>query len=120
MFAAQLMWDASMAASIDAALSKHGPDTTVVAINGKFHSEEGMGCVEKLRGLRPGVRILNVVIVPVGNLHDLEECPEELHSHGDYVILTDGTQVNSFMQLYEADSCTYDRDDDDDGGRTKD
>ena len=29
----------------------------VVAVNGKFHSEEGLGTVEKLVALRPEVRV---------------------------------------------------------------
>ena len=55
MLAAQLMWDASMALSINTALASY-PGAMVVAVNGKFHSEERLGTVEKLVALRPEVR----------------------------------------------------------------
>lgn len=61
-FAAQCIKDDTMAASIAAALDAH-PGLPVVHWNGMFHSDFGLGTVERLRRRRPGLNIAVVSMV---------------------------------------------------------
>jgi uncharacterized iron-regulated protein len=62
-FRAQLVWDATMAGSMNAALDDGA--TRVVHVCGRFHCSGFGGTVEELRQLRPDVRIVVVVVDPV-------------------------------------------------------
>ena len=59
----QSLWDATMSHSISAFLETN-PSTTVVQVNGSFHSDEHLGTVEQLFRYRPGTKIAVVSIVP--------------------------------------------------------
>ncbi|MCW8344891.1 ChaN family lipoprotein [Vibrio sp. ZSDZ65] len=61
-FAAQLTWDATMAESIVHFLRAH-PDTQVMHIAGKFHTENGLGTASQILKLEPKLNVL--VISPV-------------------------------------------------------
>ncbi len=58
MFRSQNVWDATMADSVARAIS-HG-NGPVVLVVGQFHVDFNGGLVERLRALRPGVRILTI------------------------------------------------------------
>jgi uncharacterized iron-regulated protein len=57
---AQLVWDATMAASI--ARAKRGGATKIVHIVGQFHSDYNGGTVQELRRRSPGVKILTITM----------------------------------------------------------
>ena len=59
-FRAQLVWDATMAASMNAAFDDGA--IRVVHICGRFHCSGFGGTVEELRQLRPDVRVLVIVV----------------------------------------------------------
>ena len=80
-FYAQLARDNTMAASIAHALDAH-PNHQVMAINGAFHSDGGLGAVEALKRLKPHVTI--VVLSPheqPSEAADLTAVAEQ----GDYI-----------------------------------
>lgn len=62
-FRSQMLWDATMAASIDQAMD-HGVNK-VVHVVGQFHSDFEGGTVQQLRARRPEVRILTISLQPV-------------------------------------------------------
>jgi len=62
-YEAQCVKDETMAESVAAALA---PGVTVVHVNGSFHSDEGLGTVERLRRRRPDARVLVVSVAPPG------------------------------------------------------
>ena len=82
---AQALWDATMAFSISEELS-HEPGSLVLNINGRFHSEQGMGIPEHLRHYCPGVQILTVTILSEKNFPNFDE---KFRGFGDFVIITD-------------------------------
>jgi uncharacterized iron-regulated protein len=59
---AQSLWDAGMAHAIAEALAQV-PRALVVHLNGRFHSEEGLGIPEHLAAYRKGTRMLIVTVV---------------------------------------------------------
>ena len=73
-YEAQCVKDETMAESVAAALA---PGTTVVHVNGSFHSDEGFGAVDRLRRRRPDARVLVISVAPAGT---------EAGTLGDYVI----------------------------------
>ncbi len=82
---AQALWDASMAFSIAEAL-KREPGTLVLNINGRFHSEQGLGIPEHLPDYSPDARIITVTILPDKCFPDFNE---KFRGFGDFVIITD-------------------------------
>lgn len=62
MLDAQSLWDASMAHAVAETLARV-PQALVVHINGRFHSEEGLGVPEHLAAYRKGTRMLVVTVV---------------------------------------------------------
>ncbi|QUW04767.1 ChaN family lipoprotein [Chloracidobacterium validum] len=62
MLDSQSLWDASMAHAIAEALAA-SPQPLVLHVNGRFHSEEGMGIPEHLAAYRKGTRMLSVTVV---------------------------------------------------------
>ena len=62
-YEAQCVKDETMAESVAAALAT---GVTVVHVNGSFHSDEGLGTVERLRRRRPDARVLVVSVAPPG------------------------------------------------------
>jgi hypothetical protein len=118
---AQSLWDASMAYSIAQHLQANpGPESLVVHICGKFHTEGRLGIPEHLQGYMgsQSVRLAVVTFVPVpalqvpegeGALHRMY--PETAFSKpGDFVVLTDASRDRSFSWERSADpTCVYNR-----------
>ncbi len=84
MMSAQSLWDASMAYSIARRLKKSGK-TLVLNINGKFHSEQGLGIVEHLKEYMPSAKIMTITILKDENF---KEFHQKLKGYGDFIILT--------------------------------
>lgn len=83
---AQSLWDATMAYAISEHL-KRQPQTLVLHVNGKFHSEARLGAPEHLLRYRPGTRILVVTVEPEADFGTFDATR---HTRlGDFVILTD-------------------------------
>ena len=101
MLDAQVLWDATMASNINDKLkARRSNNPLVLHINGKFHSEEGLGVAEKLRQLDPTIRIRIVTLVPTlpeEDLSTLQQLPVDLWNHGDYVILTNSQLKRSYQ-----------------------
>ncbi len=90
---AQSLWDASMAFSI-ASFLEDNPETTVVNINGAFHSNEHLGTVDQLMRYRPNTRVAVISLVPHESFPAFD--PEELSKLGEVIIVTDPSwQPNS-------------------------
>jgi uncharacterized iron-regulated protein len=62
MLDAQSLWDAGMAHAIAETLAQV-PRALVIHLNGRFHSEEGLGIPEHLAAYRKGTRMLMVTVV---------------------------------------------------------
>lgn len=82
----QSLWDATMAHSIAAFLEK-SPETTVVQVNGSFHSNEALGTVEQLLRYRPETRVAVISILPDPAFPAFDK--EPLAVLGDVIIITD-------------------------------
>jgi uncharacterized iron-regulated protein len=83
LYAAQCLKDDTMAESIQRFLEEN-PDTRVVSYQGDFHSAFGLGIPGKLRGLRPGVRIAVITIVPLEDT--ASAVPGEYAGQGNFLI----------------------------------
>ena len=85
-YAAQCVKDATMAESIARALDARGEDAPlVVHWNGAFHSDFGLGTVERLRKRRPELNIAVVSMISSRNVHRRLENDEV--DKGHFVIL---------------------------------
>ncbi len=84
MMGAQSLWDASMAYSIANRL-KNNDKGLVLNINGKFHSEQGLGIVEHLKAYMPGVKIMTITVLTDNNFSKFNR---DLKGYGDFIILT--------------------------------
>ncbi|MFH2001123.1 MAG: ChaN family lipoprotein [Planctomycetota bacterium] len=82
----QSLWDATMAHTI-ASFMEREPGTTVVQVNGSFHSNEGLGTVEQLLRYRPETKIAVISILPDSTFPAFDK--ESLGCLGDIVIVTD-------------------------------
>lgn len=69
-YAAQLAWDATMAESIVDYMVAH-PDSQVMHIAGKFHTEQALGTATQIQQLNPNLSI--VVITPVSDIASASE-----------------------------------------------
>jgi uncharacterized iron-regulated protein len=79
LFESQCAKDETMAESVASRLK---PGATVVHVNGAFHSDEGLGTVERLRRRRPDARVL---VVSIGR----GAAPSSAHrALGDFVVWT--------------------------------
>lgn len=83
LYRSQALWDATMAASILEARSRHR-GALVFHVNGAFHSDDDGGIVAMLRRAAPGIRILNISLVPKDG-PDLDELDRGI---ADIVIYT--------------------------------
>jgi uncharacterized iron-regulated protein len=90
---AQSLWDATMAHSIVEALNKT-PNSLVLQVNGKFHSEERMGIPDHVPAYRKGARMMTVTILPGEGFPNFNA--GALGRLGDFVILTDPTVPRTF------------------------
>jgi uncharacterized iron-regulated protein len=82
---AQSLWDSAMAHAIARQLEQN-PQSLILNINGKFHSEKGLGIPEHLKKYRPGVRIL---IITMLSPESFPAFTDEHRFLGDFIILTD-------------------------------
>jgi len=82
---AQALWDASMGHAVVEALGR-GPDRFVIHVAGSFHVERGTGVPERIEDLRPGTRIVSVVMRRTDSPAAWD--PEAHTDLGDFVILT--------------------------------
>lgn len=71
-FSSQLVWDATMAASIAAALDRDDVDR-VIHLVGRFHSDFEGGTIREVKRLKPGVRVLSITGVGDGDGLELAE-----------------------------------------------
>jgi uncharacterized iron-regulated protein len=80
----QSLWDATMSYSISTFLETN-PSTTVVQVNGCFHSDEHLGTVEQLLRYRPETKVAVVSIVPDETFPAFDR--EAFGSLGDVIIM---------------------------------
>ncbi len=83
-FRSQLVWDATMAASITDALDRDDIDR-VIHLVGRFHSDHEGGTIREVKRLRPNVRVLTITGVG-GN--DGAELAEDDRGRADVVVYT--------------------------------
>lgn len=82
----QNLWDASMSWSI-AKYYKANKGVKIFQVNGRFHSDEKLGTLAKLKQYLPKLRISNISCFPGA---DFVNPDWTKHQHlGDYIILTD-------------------------------
>jgi uncharacterized iron-regulated protein len=90
---AQSLWDATMAFSIEEYLKKN-KGHKVVAINGRFHSDEKFGVPYQLRKRNPKLRIANISCFSMEKIHMADV--SEYKGLGDYIILTDSSVPKTY------------------------
>ncbi|WP_412468180.1 ChaN family lipoprotein [Pedobacter sp. KLB.chiD] len=82
----QNLWDATMAWSINKFI-KANKDIKVLQLNGRFHSDEKLGTLAKLKQLNAGLKILNISSFSDESFTNPKW---EKFSHlGNYIIITD-------------------------------
>ncbi len=82
---AQALWDAAMGEAVASALARH-PGALVLHYVGSFHVARGTGVPERVRGYRPGARVVTVVLRPEDDVRAWDE--EEHEGLADFVVLT--------------------------------
>ncbi len=92
MYKAQCLKDDTMAESIVAWLDKN-KNGKVLHINGAFHSAGGLGVPEKLRALRPDLKIVVITCVEADNPFTAELDPEDAKGN-DFVVFVPGSRPN--------------------------
>lgn len=85
LIASQSLWDAAMAHAVADALQRH-PGALVVHLNGGFHTEAGLGLLERLAAYRPGTRTFVVGIYP---RREFPAFDDGLRGEADSIIVTD-------------------------------
>lgn len=89
----QNLWDASMAWSIARYLKEH-PKTQILQINGRFHSDEKLGAVAKLKLYRPKVKLLTISCFSEDDFVNPKWA--KYINLADYIILTNPTVARSY------------------------
>jgi uncharacterized iron-regulated protein len=93
----QSLWDATMAYSVSKIFKKN-KQTKVLQLNGRFHSDGGMGTVTQLRKYNQKLRILVISsFAPEKGFPDSLNY-EENKKLGDYVIYTDPKVPKTYKQ----------------------
>lgn len=82
-YRAQNMWDATMAASVAAAIDRGL--APVVHVVGEFHVDRDGGLLQRLRASRPNARILTIVLAPENAPAD-NQLPEDDQGRADVVV----------------------------------
>lgn len=85
LLSAQSLWDAAMAHAIGRVIRRQ-PESLILHISGKFHSEEGLGIPEHVDDYQPGTKFRTVVMDTSENFTAFDPAYE---GRGDFVILTD-------------------------------
>ncbi|GGE47399.1 putative iron-regulated protein [Pedobacter psychrotolerans] len=89
----QNFWDATMAWSVSRFIDEN-KGVKVFHINGRFHSDEKLGTLAKLRQYSPKIKILNISAF---SDQDFEKTESPKFSNlGDYIIITDPTVKRSY------------------------
>ncbi len=89
----QNFWDATMAWSI-AKFAKANKDKKIFQVNGRFHSDEQLGTLAKLKVLSPKLKILNISSFSPEDFNNPDW--SKYSALGDYVIVTDPSVKRSF------------------------
>ncbi|AQV02973.2 ChaN family lipoprotein [Desulfococcus multivorans] len=85
LLAAQSLWDAGMAFHLSEALARH-PGALALHVNGKFHSQSGLGIPEHLREYRKDVSIVTVTVLSLSSFPAFDPAA----AGGDtFIIVTD-------------------------------
>ena len=82
---AQSLWDAGMAWSLAEALQQY-PGALAIHVNGKFHSEYGLGIPEHLQEYRPDLSVLTVTILSLPSFPAFDPAAT---GSGSFIIITD-------------------------------
>jgi uncharacterized iron-regulated protein len=85
LIASQSLWDAAMAHAVADSLRRH-PGALVVHLNGGFHTEGGLGLLERLATYRPGTRTFVVGIYP---RREFPAFDDDLRGVADSIVVTD-------------------------------
>jgi uncharacterized iron-regulated protein len=85
-YQAQCIKDETMGESIATAASAARPRSLVVHVNGAFHSDYGLGTVERVKRRLPGKRVVVVSFVPVKDLDSADGGPQ--HTLADFIVFT--------------------------------
>lgn len=89
----QNLWDATMAWSINKFI-KANKGIKVFQLNGRFHSDEKLGTLAKLKQLNPKLKILN--ISSFSDESFINPNWEKFKNLGDYIIITDPKAKRSY------------------------
>ncbi len=90
----QSLWDATMAYSVYQQLEKH-PKSKILHLNGRFHTDERFGIVQRLAEYDPEIKAL--VISSTGSEESFPNIDFEKFKHlGDYVIFTNPKLPKSY------------------------
>jgi len=82
----QSLWDNTMGESCARALAAH-PGSTVLHINGGFHTRGGLGTAEQFARRAPEASFATVAIVPVDDRASVEPSPGD--DRGDFVVFVE-------------------------------
>ncbi|TKC10640.1 hypothetical protein FA048_10715 [Pedobacter polaris] len=89
----QNFWDATMAWSI-AKYAKANKDKKIFQVNGRFHSDEKLGTVAKLKKYAPKLKVLNISSFSAEDFSNPDW--NKYKNLGDYIIVTDPTLKRTF------------------------
>lgn len=92
-FQSQNLWDATMAWSI-AKYAKSNKSKKIFQINGRFHSDEKLGTLAKLKSYAPYLKILNISCFSAEDFANPNWTKYE--QLGDYIIITNPKLKRSF------------------------
>ncbi|WP_373499662.1 ChaN family lipoprotein [Desulfococcus sp.] len=93
MLDAQALWDAGMAWSLAEALERR-PGALALHVNGKFHSEYGLGIPEHLVQYRPGASFVTVTVLSLPVFPDFDPGAA---GAGTFIIITDPSLTEGAM-----------------------
>ena len=89
----QNFWDATMAWSI-ARYAKKNKDKKIFQVNGRFHSDEKLGTLAKLKSYAPKLKIINISCFSADDFDNPDW--NKYKQLGDYVIVTDPKVKRTF------------------------
>lgn len=94
MIPGQSLWDATMAYSVFEYLAAN-PDSKVIHLNGRFHTDEGFGIIQRLAEYDSNIKPL--IISLDGHVEDWKKADIEDYKHlADYIIFTDPEIAKSY------------------------
>lgn len=93
MYAAQNLWDATMANSIHQ-FHRHHKKYKIFQVNGRFHSDEKLGTLAQLQRFNPRLAIINISCF--SDAHFDSPNWSSFENLGDYIIITDPVISRTF------------------------